>query len=268
MAKKGIVIVSFGTSYPDAIKRAIEPTEKVFSETFPDFKIYGTFTSKQIRSKIVSRGEIAPLSPEEVFNQLKLDGVQQVLVQPLQFVPGEEYRKVKELVTRLSQEKFFDSIQMGRTLLHFNGQGDKPDDFEEVIGYLNQVMPTLGKTEGLIWMGHGSPEAANVAYELLGYRLRDNNKQVFLANVEGGPSIEDILPKLKQSGLTKFHLAPLMWVAGDHALNDMAGEEEESWKSILEKAGFQVECHLKGLGEWPMMREIFIRRAQAELDKN
>ena len=75
MTKKGIVIVSFGTSFPDAIKRAIEPTEKVFSETFPDFKIYGTFTSKQIRSKIVSRGEIAPLSPEEVFNQLKLDGV-------------------------------------------------------------------------------------------------------------------------------------------------------------------------------------------------
>lgn len=268
MTNKGIVVVSFGTSYPDALKRAIEPTEKLFSETFPKFKIYRTFTSKRIRAKIAGRGEIAPLSPEEVFNQLKLDGITQVLVQPLQFVPGEEYRKVKELVNRLSQEKVFDSITMGRTLLHFNGQENKPDDFEEVIGYLNQLMPTLGEAEGMIWMGHGSPEAANVAYELLGYRLRENNKQVFLANVEGGPSIEDILPKLQQSKLTKFHLAPLMWVAGDHALNDMAGEEEDSWKSILKKAGFEVECYLKGLGEWPMMREIFVRRVQEELEKN
>ena len=103
---------------------------------------------------------------------------------------------------------------------------------------------------------------------LIGADGEENNKQVFLANVEGGPSIEDILPKLQQSKLAKFHLAPLMWVAGDHALNDMAGEEEDSWKSILEKAGFEVECHLKGLGEWPMMREIFVRRVQEELEED
>lgn len=260
--KKGLLVVSFGSSYPQAVERAIAPTEKAFAEEFPEFQIYRTFTSGRIREKIRKRDGSAPDSPVEAFARMKADGIEEVLVQPLQFVPGEEYRKVWELVALVRASGDFKKVQLGRSLLHFNGQENRPDDYHEVAEIVSLLLPDPEPREGIILMGHGSPEAPNVAYELMGHRFQKRWPWIHLATVEGGPDVESLLPELKARSYDLLHLVPFMWVAGDHAINDMAGEDADSWKSILEQAGFAVSCHLAGLGEYPEMRELFLKRAK------
>lgn len=263
--KKGLLVVSFGSSYLSAIERAILPTEEYFQQEFPEYKVYRTFTSKRIREKIENRDDIHVDSPAEAFERMKSDGIEEVLVQPLQFVPGEEYRKIMELVEEIREKKDFKRVALGRSLLHFNGQEGRPDDYKEVVEIVSQLLPDPEPREALILMGHGSPESPNVAYELLGHRLQQRWPWIYMATVEGGPDLKSLIPRLKAEGYRNLHLIPFMWVAGDHAMNDMAGDEEDSWRYILENEGFSVQCHMMGLGERSEMRKIFIRRAQDAL---
>ena len=259
--RRGLLAVSFGSSYPTAVERAIVPTEEDLGKAFPEFTIYRAFTSPRIRAKILKRDGIQMPSPEEAWEKMAADGIEEVLVQPLQVVPGEEYAKVAHLTVKMKNSDKFKRIEIGRTLLHYNGQEDRPDDYHEVAEILASELPTPGLHEGIILMGHGSPSHPNVAYELMGIRFQRRWPWIHLATVEGGPGLADLFPALKAAGYRTIHLVPFMWVAGDHALNDMAGEEE-SWKTELEAQGYKVICHLNGMGEYPKMREIFFRRAQ------
>ena len=111
-------------------------------------------------------------------------------------------------------------------------------------------------------MGHGTTHEAHSAYCALDYMFDQEDLPVFIGTVEGYPEIEQVMKRLRKEKLRKVYLMPFMLVAGDHAINDMAGEEEDSWKSILEAEGFEVECVLRGLGENPSIRERFLIHAK------
>ena len=117
-------------------------------------------------------------------------------------------------------------------------------------------------------MGHGTGHFADAAYSALDYRFKAlGYKQVFVGTVEGYPELSDVLKQVKAYGPKKVILLPLMVVAGDHAVNDMAGDSEDSWKSVFEKEGYEVECVMKGLGEFPEIRDIYINHAMAAVGK-
>ena len=117
--------------------------------------------------------------------------------------------------------------------------------------------------EVLVLMGHGTTHYANAVYAALDYKFKDMGySNVFLGTVEAYPTMASLLRQIKEYGPQKVHLAPFMIVAGDHAHNDMAGKEEDSWVNQFRESGFEVECHLKGLGEYPGVRKIFLRHIQ------
>jgi len=265
--KKGLLSVSFGSSYSPAVERAIVPMEADFAAAFPEFQVYRAFTSDQIREEIRKQGGQVPDNMVEAFAQMKVDGVEEVLVQPLHFTPGEEYRKVLELVGKMKEVGGFKRIALGRSLLHYNGQEGRPDDYREVAELVSKLLPDPDSNEGVVLMGHGSQEASNAAYELLALRIQRRWPWIQLATLKGGPSLASLLPRLKSDGYTKLHVIPFMWMAGNHAIDDMAGARENSWKSILEKEEIEVVCHMIGLGEQPEFRKLFVNRAREGWEK-
>ena len=123
----------------------------------------------------------------------------------------------------------------------------------------------LVKDEALVLMGHGTPHHANTVYAALDYMFKDQGyNNVFVGTVEGYPKLSNVIKLIKERSFKKIHLAPLMFVAGDHALNDMSGEED-SWKACFETEGYSVECHLKGLGEYEGIRRIILRHLKTAM---
>ena len=154
-------------------------------------------------------------------------------------------------------EEQFDTVRTGAPLL------TTEQDSREAIAALGQEWNALPENEALVLMGHGTEHYANTVYAALDYMMKDMGyANMFLGTVEAYPTLEALIRQLKKAALKKVHLAPFMIVAGDHAKNDMAGGEEDSWASRFMQEGFVVECHLKGLGEYPHIREMFARHVR------
>lgn len=260
--KQGILVISFGSSHLQAIERAIVPMEQDFRDAFPDFQIFRAFTSSVIRRKLKETKGIVIDDPRSALEKMRQEGIEEVIVQPLFIVPGKEYQKIFNLVEEIRDRKEFKNIVCGRSLLHFNGQEGCPDDYHEISNMVAQLLPDPEPREAVLLVGHGSPESANAAYELLGYRIQKRWPWIYLANIGGGPDLASHISQFQSEGHVILHVIPFMWVAGEHAHADIAGEQEDSWKSILTRAGFTVECHLFGLGEREEMRRLFLNRAR------
>lgn len=249
--RQGILVVSFGTSFADIRKRTIEACEDRIRLAFPDFEIRRAFTSNIIRKILKERDGVYVDNTAEALERMKEDGFSKVVVQPLHIIPGEEYHeKVLDPVRKYSG--MFKSIVVGRPML------TTIDDYRIAIRALEKQLLLPGDNEAVVLMGHGSTHPANACYSCLQLMLTETHPHIFIGTVEGYPQLDTIIPKLKCAGIKRITLMAFMLVAGDHAINDMAGSNEDSWKSLLEKEGFEVRADLRGLGENTACQEIYL----------
>lgn len=258
--KKGILVVSFGTSYADTRKVTIEACEKKIDESFPEYEVRRAFTSNIIIKKLKERDNIEIDNPEEALSKMKEEGFNEVIVQPLHIMPGIEYEEVLDAVNKF--EDSFEKITVGRPILY------GIEDYKVAVEALKHQLPKLNKDQAVVVMGHGTSHPANACYSCLQSVIDDEGLNVFVGTVEGYPEIENVIAKLKKNKIKEVTLMPYMVVAGDHASNDMAGDEEDSWKNILKKEGFVVNVYLHGLGENVGYQDIYVQRVQDCIDGN
>lgn len=250
----GILVVSFGTSYPETCRKTIEKIEDEIRAACPEHSVYRAWTSGMIRRKVLKRDGIRIFGVEEALGQMKADGMEEVIVQPTHVINGIENEEMTKAVMKFENQ--FQSISIGTPLL------TAQKDNEEVIkAVLEEMQPS--DEELLIFMGHGTEHHSNAVYAALNFILKDMGQEnVFIATVEAYPSVDHVVKEAAKRNRKKVRLAPFMLVAGDHANNDLAGEDEDSWKSILEKEGYEVSCDLKGLGEYPGIRAVYMEHLQ------
>ena len=258
--KKGILLVTFGTSYPEAHVAFNNIENRVKSE-FPEVEVRWAYTSKIIRKILKKRGEQID-SPAEALAKMGEDGFTHVAVQSLHIIPGEEYDNLKLTVEAFNKmPKGIQQIKIGTPLLYADADNQKLATF-----IANQFKTELDKNTALLLMGHGTHHPSNIYYPGFQYYLSQKSDKYFLATVEGYPSLDNVIPKLKEEGIEKVVLTPFMSVAGDHAQNDMAGDEEGSWKSVLEKEGFEVEVILKGLAEYNKVVDVWVEHLKEKYE--
>lgn len=255
-AKKAILVVSFGTTHQDALARAIEPIEKKMAARFSDCETKRAFTSEIVRKRLAKKGIHIP-SPAQALKELAAKGIKDVYVQPLHIIPGFEYHELVKTVQHHTGN--FATLRLGTPLLNH------PGDFTHVARILSETFTRQNRSKKAsctILMGHGTHHPANACYALLQTELSRLNPDIFLATVEGSLSLQHLFAKLPSPKGSSVVLAPFMLVAGDHAKNDLAGDEDDSWKSILRHKGFQVHTQLKGLGEEPGFQDIFVEKLE------
>lgn len=266
--KKAIVVVSFGTSYPETLMLNIESVENRIRAAFPDYEVRRAFTSRTIIKRLAERDGVRIDNERQALERLQTEGYQEVYIQPLHIVPGAEYDKIKELVSQYAQgkEKVFEKILLARPLLYCMGQDNHPDDYQIAIKALATQLPEADPASAVVLMGHGGIHPANAAYGVLQLKLEDAGFcNVFVYTVEGFPSLSRIINKLKQKQVKKVTLMPFLLVAGDHATNDMADEAEGSAKSQLVAAGFEVDVYFRGLGENTAIQDIYVSHLKAAI---
>ncbi len=262
MIKKAIVVVSFGTTYQDGLRLNIESIEQKIKVNFPEYEVRRAFTSRIVIKRLAARDGIHIDTEKEALQRLAEEGYTEVYIQPLHVVGGEEYDKIKTIVAHYAHApvKAFEKIVIGRPLLYFTGQENKPDDYMQAIQALNTQLPNVGSQEAIVFMGHGGVHPANTAYAALQMKMEQAGlDHVFVYAVEGFPTLESVITKLQKQDIKKVTLMPFMLVAGDHVNNDMAGDEEDSAKSQLLKGGFAVEVYLHGLGENPGIQDLYVQ---------
>lgn len=263
--KDAIVILSFGTTVKETRMKNIDATVKAIQDSHKNAKVVTAFTSHIVIKHITeNEGKCDYKTPEETLEQLKREGYTRIALVPLALIPGMEYKYDVALFHEYKTQ--FKKMTLATPLMYWQGQEDQADDVADVMGALE--LPKYKKGTAILLMAHGTPDPSNAYYSVMQYKLKAMRRtDVHIYTVEGWPSLDDWVGKLKMHKVENIVLIPLMMVAGDHAMNDMAGDEEDSHKSILEKAGFKVETQLKGLGENKKIREIYVNHANEAWDE-
>lgn len=254
---KVLLVVSFGTSYNENRDKTIGAIEREMSVRFPGREIRRAFTSKMIIKKLAERDNEKIDYITEAMERLVDDGIRDVIVQPTHIMCGTEYDDVVREVSEFAND--FDKLSIGRPLLY--GESD----YDDVVDVIEKTIlsEVSGEDATVVLMGHGTEHQANSAYSQLAYKLiLSGHPNVFVTTVEGFPSFDDTLSLMKGKGYKSVVAHPFMVVAGDHANNDMAGDEDDSLKSIFESEGYDVKCVIKGLGEYKEFRELFVEHAE------
>ena len=259
--KKAILLVTFGTSIPKA-QGVFKIIDRRVKRAYPRKNVRWAYTSKMIRQKMAKRGVIW-LSPSQALAKLMEDGFTHVAVQSLHVIPGKEFHDLVSVVTAFRRIKGgFTKVVLGNPLCATT------DDLKAVTGALMAGLPKGRKrNEAIIFMGHGTHHPAGVVYPALAYLLALKDRLVFMGTVEGYPELKDILPRLKAKGVKKAYLLPFMTVAGDHAINDMAGPDKDSWKSVLQRNGIRPVPVLRAITENPAIVDVWLRHLAVVMRK-
>jgi sirohydrochlorin cobaltochelatase len=258
--KKVILVVSFGTTYQETREATIEACENRIAQSFPGYEIRRAFTSSIVRKVLRERDNVFVDDTGEALLKIKKDDFSEVIVQPLHIIPGEEYHeKILKPVREFKGQ--FARLAVGKPILFGH------EDYMTAIEALKVQMPKLKDDQAVILMGHGSDHPANACYAMLQLILFDTLPNVFVATVEGYPELDDVIAKLKARDIREVTLMPYMLVAGDHAINDMAGDEKDSWKNILEEEGFKVGVYLHGLGENVAYQDIYAEHVRSCIEQ-
>ncbi|WP_434311699.1 sirohydrochlorin cobaltochelatase [Hominifimenecus sp. rT4P-3] len=249
--KQAILVVSFGTSYPDTRKKTIEKLEEEIRQASPNCTVYRAWTSKMIIRKLRERDQLIIHTVPEALEQMEKDGITDLIVQPTHIINGIENDQMKQEI--LAKKSVFSTIRFGDPLL------TTTEDHVSVLKALMEEYSDLPEDEAIVFMGHGTTHHANAVYAALDYTLKDlGYPRAYMGTVEAYPSLEHIFRRLQEASVRRVHLVPFMLVAGDHANNDMASDDKDSWRSQFEAAGYEVVCHLKGLGECKGIRNIYL----------
>ena len=256
--KKAILVVSFGTSHENTRAVTIDAIESEIASAFPGFAIYRAWTSGMIIRKILKRDHVKIFTVIEAMEQMLADGITDVIIQPTHVINGIENDLMKEHA--LSFRDAFRSIRFGTPLLTSEA------DNRAVIAAVTETFSSLSPKDALVLMGHGTTHYSNAIYAALDYQFKEMGyPNIFVGTVEAYPDMDTLLRLVDQTHPEQIYLAPFMIVAGDHAVNDMAGEDEDSWQSQFQSLGYPVTCILKGLGEYEAIRKIFLQHIEDAL---
>ena len=253
IGEKELLVVSFGTSFNDNRRETIGAIEGALEEAFPDWSVRRAFTSQIIIDHVKSRdGEVID-NVTEALERAVANGVKELVVQPTHLMDGFEYHDLVDEIAQYSDA--FERVAVGAPLLTTD------DDFDAVADAIFTATAQYDDGETAIcFMGHGTEAASNAVYEKMQGVLGVGN--YYIGTVEAEPTVEDVLAAVRQGSYKRVVLRPLMVVAGDHANNDMAGDDEDSWKSVFEAAGYEVECVLEGLGSLESIQQLYVAHAR------
>ncbi|MCR5674100.1 MAG: sirohydrochlorin cobaltochelatase [Lachnospiraceae bacterium] len=274
IGEKEILVVSFGTSFNDSRVQDIGGIEKAIAAANPDWSVRRAFTAQIIINHVQARDGEKIDNVEQALERAVANGVKQMVVQPTHLMHGAEYDELQDVLTRYSDR--FESVAVAEPLLGEVGRdalvinADKKAVAEAITteavkdaGYAS-VSDAAKDGTAFVFMGHGTAHTAKVSYsQMVTQVLRLGYTNVFIGTVEGEPAETDcanVIEDVKAKGFNKVILRPLMVVAGDHANNDMAGEEPDSWKSMFTAAGAfdSVDCQIEGLGRIPAIQEQYV----------
>lgn len=245
--KNALVLMHFGTTHDDTRSETLDKINALAKSSFSDIIVTEAYTSRIIAKRLRDRG-IRKELPGEVLERLKEEGVTRVLIQPTQLINGVEMESVRRDVE--AYEPYFKEIRLSSQLL------DTPEDYKA----LAKILTGEGRTEGqaYLWVGHGTYDVSTAQYAMLDYLLTSEGyANHVIATIEGYPSMTEALRRLKATGLHKVTVSPLLLVSGEHAKNDIANDVT----GILKENGFEVEVDLRGLGEYPAVRQLFVDKA-------
>jgi sirohydrochlorin cobaltochelatase len=258
--KKAILMVAFGTSVPEA-QKVFERIDAQAKESFPGLEIRWAYSSSMIRAKLAKQGKLLD-SPEVALAKLMDEHYTHVAILSLHTIPGAEFHELLQNAHLFGQMAGgFDKVLIARPLL-----SSHEDMVKVAKALLKNLPPDRKAQDAVLLMGHGSEHhPADAIYLAMNQVFQELDANVYVATVEGHPALDEVLPKLSERKLKKIYLMPLMAVAGDHARNDMAGNEPDSWKSVLTKNGFTCEVVLKGTAEFPEIVSVWLDHLRAAL---
>lgn len=259
--KTGILLAAFGTSVPEA-QSAYDKLEALVRREFPDVPLHWAYTSGMVRRKLAQERPEAPelFSPAAALTRMADAGFTHVAVLSLHVLPGEEYHGLVRTAQALAGlPKGLKQVRVSLPLLA------RSEDLEAAAKAIREAAPQRAPGEALVLMGHGTHHPADVVYAAMQYHFDRLGKDVLVGTVEGFPSLDDVLALLRERGFTKATLMPLMTVAGDHARNDMAGDEDDSWKPVLEAAGIGCTPVLAGLAEHDAVARLWVEQLRTTM---
>lgn len=258
--KDAIVVMSFGTTYKETREKTINATVDAIQAAHPGVKVVTAFTSHIIIDRIAKNEGIQYPTPEQALEQLKAEGYTRIALVSLDIIPGVEYEYNKAVFHNYKDQ--FKKMTLGTSLMYWQGQEEQPDDVADFIKALSNQFKKPAANEAILFLAHGTPHPSNAYYSVLQSKIDEMGyKNVYVYTVEGWPSLDTVIAKLKKNGVKQVTLMPMMMVAGDHANNDMAGDEEDSHKTMLTKAGFTVKTDIRGLGENKAIQALYVNRA-------
>ncbi len=253
--QQAVLIVAFGTSVEQA-RVAYEQVEKQVTAAFPDRKVVWGWSARTLLKKT----DPPRLTPQQALAELAAEGIKSVDVLSLHVIPGAEYADLERTVRAFEGlPKGLTRIRLAPPLLH------NTESLHAAAKALLRANPHA-EDEALLFVGHGS-RRAGVYYPALQYYLHSLDPKAFVGCVEGDPDFDAVLKSLKAGSIRKVRLAPLMTVAGDHALNDLFGPEKTSWLERLQIAGIKVETSIKGLGEDPAFVTLWLEGLKTAAEK-
>ena len=260
--RKAILAVSFGTTFPDTLEKNIAAIEADLAAAFPDRVLRRAFTSGMVIRRLRQRDGLEIDNVAQALERLRREGFSDVIVQATHVMNGDEYDKLRAMAA--PYEASFSRLAFGAPLL------SSTRDYRETAAALLERLPEQEPGQAVVLMGHGTLHHANAVYAALEYVLRDaGRRDIAIGTVEGYPEFGEICRRLEEMGdVRRVVCMPLMVVAGDHAKNDLDGEGENSWRSMLTARGYAVRCILEGLGENPAVRAIFVRHAREAADQH
>jgi len=251
-----ILVVSFGTSYNDSREATIGAIESAIQATFPEYEVRRAFTSQIIIDKLAERDGLEIDNVGQALDRAVADGVKTLVVQPTHLMDGYEYTDLANELEGYVDK--FEQVVLAEPLL--SNDEDFGKTAEAIVAATEEYSD---EKTSICFMGHGTEADSNAVYETMQKVLTDKGySNYFVGTVEATPTLDDVMALVKAGGYTKVVLEPLMVVAGDHANNDMAGEEEDSWKSQFEAAGYEVECVIEGLGQMEDIQAIYVQHTQ------
>lgn len=266
--KQAILVVAFGSTVDTAREYHIDTVVSRIAEKFPDYEVRLAFSSRIIVKRLRDRG-IHILTEQGALESLIAEGYTHVYVQPLHFTGGEEFDKLKRNILAHEGEGQLQVLRVGRPLVYYIGQEEHPNDYQILIDKFIKPL-NISKDDGLLFVGHGGLSSGNSSYGYLQYQLiRNGLGHVRVATLENAPYVEDVaLPWEWMDGKrpNKIYVHPLLLVLGDHAQNDLFGDEEDSVINILQDGGYDVEAMHQALGEYTSIQDIFCQHVQDCID--
>ena len=279
-----LLVVSFGTSFNDSRAEDIGGIEKALQTAYPDWSVRRAFTAQIIINHVQARDDEKIDNMDQALERAVNNGVKNLIIQPTHLMHGAEYDELKEAVDNYKDK--FESVTIAEPLL-----GEVGDDATVINDDKNAVAEAItaqavesssydsldaAEADGtaFVFMGHGTSHTAKISYSQMQTQMNElGYKNVFIGTVEGEPeetSCENVIEAVKAAGYKKVVLRPLMVVAGDHANNDMAGDDDDSWKSQFEASGAfdEIDTQIEGLGRIDAIEQLYVQHTQAAMDGN
>ena len=277
-----ILVVSFGTSFNDSRAEDIGGVEKALQAAYPDWSVRRAFTAQIIINHVQARDDEKIDNMDQALERAVDNGVKNLVVQPTHLMHGAEYDELTEAVENYKDK--FESVKIAEPLLGEVG-ADETAINEDKAAVAEAITAEAVKTAeydsldaaaadstAFVFMGHGTSDEAKISYSQMQTQMEQlGYENVFIGTVEGEPedtACEAVIEKLKNAGYKKVILRPLMVVAGDHANNDMAGDDDDSWKSQFEASGVfdSIDTQIAGLGEIDAIQQLYVAHTQAAID--